>query len=51
MKITQIKTWLVEGILMGFSSEVHDIVLVENALRMYETVRKYGSYPINVGRC
>jgi len=38
------------GILIGSSSEVHDMVPVENALRMYETVRKYGSYPINVGR-
>jgi uroporphyrinogen-III decarboxylase len=38
------------GILIGSSSEVHDLVPAENALRMYETVRRYGSYPINVGR-
>jgi uroporphyrinogen-III decarboxylase len=34
------------GILIGSSSEVHDLVPVENALRMYATVRKYGRYPI-----
>jgi len=32
------------GILIGSSSEVHDLVPVENALRMYETVRRYGKY-------
>jgi uroporphyrinogen-III decarboxylase len=34
------------GILIGSSSEVHDLVPAENALRMYATVKKYGSYPI-----
>jgi uroporphyrinogen-III decarboxylase len=34
------------GILIGSSSEVHDLVPVENVLRMYETVHKYGRYPI-----
>lgn len=34
------------GILIGSSSEVHDLIPVENALRMYQTVRKFGSYPI-----
>ncbi|MGD0324640.1 MAG: hypothetical protein ABSD45_12975 [Terriglobia bacterium] len=38
------------GILIGSSSEVHDMVPVKNALRMHATVRKYGSYPINVRR-
>jgi len=34
------------GILIGSSSEVHDLIPAENALRMYQTVRKYGNYPI-----
>ena len=34
------------GIVIGSSSEVHELVPVENALRMYSTVRKYGTYPI-----
>ena len=34
------------GILIGSSSEVHDLVPVENALRMYQTVKKHGTYPI-----
>jgi uroporphyrinogen-III decarboxylase len=38
------------GILIGSSSEVHDLVPVENAARMYQTVREYGSYPIDVER-
>ncbi len=37
------------GILIGSSSEVHDLVPVENALRMYETVRRHGHYPIQTG--
>jgi hypothetical protein len=37
------------GLLIGSSSEVHDLIPAENALRMYQTVRKYGSYPIKVG--
>jgi uroporphyrinogen-III decarboxylase len=39
------------GILIGSSSEVHDLVPVENALRMYETVRRYGRYPIQTRAC
>jgi hypothetical protein len=38
------------GILIGSSSEVHDLVPMENALRMYQTVQRYGEYPINVSR-
>jgi len=38
------------GILIGSSSEVHDLVPVENALRMYETVHRYGKYPIALSR-
>jgi uroporphyrinogen-III decarboxylase len=34
------------GILIGSSSEVHDLVPVENAVRMYETVHRYARYPI-----
>jgi len=34
------------GILIGSSSEVHDLTPAANALRMYETVRKYGIHPI-----
>jgi hypothetical protein len=36
------------GILIGSSSEVHDLVAVEHALRMYETVQRYGRCPIQV---
>ncbi len=36
------------GILIGSSSEVHGLVPVENALRMYETVHRYGRYPIQI---
>lgn len=38
------------GILIGSSSEVHNLVPVENALTMYRTVRKYGAYPIDIER-
>lgn len=38
------------GILIGSSSEVHDLVPPENAVRMYGTVKEYGSYPIDAGR-
>jgi len=38
------------GILIGSSSEVHDLVPVENALTMYKTVHEYGTYPIDVER-
>jgi hypothetical protein len=34
------------GILIGSSSEVHDLIPAENALRMYQTVRRFGGYPI-----
>jgi uroporphyrinogen-III decarboxylase len=36
------------GILIGSSSEVHDLVPMENALTMYKTVHEYGAYPIDV---
>jgi uroporphyrinogen-III decarboxylase len=38
------------GIFIGSSSEVHEAVPVENAVRMYATVHEYGSYPIDVDR-
>jgi hypothetical protein len=38
------------GICIGSSSEVHDLVPVENILRMYRTVHAYGTYPIDVER-
>ncbi|MCK4803710.1 MAG: hypothetical protein KAT88_04110 [Spirochaetes bacterium] len=38
------------GILIGSSSEVHDLVPSENAVKMYETVHEYGTYPIDVDR-
>lgn len=38
------------GIFIGSSSEVHDAVPVENAAKMYATVREYGEYPIDVER-
>jgi len=38
------------GIFIGSSSEVHDMVPVENAVKMYWTVHEYGSYPIDVDR-
>lgn len=38
------------GILIGSSSEVHDLIPPENALKMYETVHKYGKYPIDIDR-
>jgi uroporphyrinogen-III decarboxylase len=34
------------GILIGSSSEVHNLVPLENVLRMYETVQRWGRYPI-----
>jgi len=36
------------GIFIGSSSEVHDAVPVENAAKMYQTVHKYGSYPLDI---
>ena len=38
------------GIFIGSSSEVHDLVPVENALTMYRAVHEYGTYPIDVDR-
>jgi uroporphyrinogen-III decarboxylase len=38
------------GIFIGSSSEVHDLVPVKNAAKMYETVHEYGTYPIDVER-
>ena len=38
------------GILIGSSSEVHDLVPPENAVRMYGTVKEYGAYPIDIER-
>jgi hypothetical protein len=38
------------GILIGSSGEVGDLVPPENAVTMYETVHKYGIYPIDVER-
>jgi uroporphyrinogen-III decarboxylase len=38
------------GILIGSSSEVHDLVPLENALTMYRTVHEYGIFPIDVER-
>lgn len=38
------------GIFIGSSGEVHDLVPVENAVKMYETVHKYGIYPIDLDK-
>lgn len=38
------------GLFIGSSSEVHDAVPVENAVKMYRTVHEYGTYPIDVER-
>jgi len=38
------------GIFIGSSSEVHDAVPVNNAVKMYQTVHAYGSYPIDLER-
>jgi len=38
------------GILIGSSSEVHESIPAENALKMYRTVHEYGTYPIDVER-
>ncbi len=38
------------GILIGSSSEVHDMVPVANTVTMYRTVHEYGRYPIDVDR-
>jgi uroporphyrinogen-III decarboxylase len=34
------------GLLIGSSSEIHDGIPIENALAMFETVKKYGKYPL-----
>ncbi len=36
------------GIFIGSSSEVHDLIPVENVLRMYGAVKKHGKYPIHL---
>ena len=38
------------GIFIGSSSEVHDHIPVENAVKMYQTVHEYGAYPIDIQR-
>jgi len=38
------------GIFIGSSSEVHDAVPVQNAFTMYQTVQKFGNYPIDIDR-
>jgi uroporphyrinogen-III decarboxylase len=38
------------GILIGSSSEVHDLIPVANAAAMYRTVYEYGAYPIDLPR-
>lgn len=38
------------GLFIGSSSEVHDAVPVENAVKMYQTVHDYGTYPIDIDR-
>ncbi|MHB9030364.1 MAG: uroporphyrinogen decarboxylase family protein [Candidatus Latescibacterota bacterium] len=38
------------GILIGSSSEVHDLVPVENAVAMYRAVHEYGGFPIDIER-
>jgi uroporphyrinogen-III decarboxylase len=44
------KIGLQGGILIGSSGEVGDLVPPENAVTMYNTVREYGTYPIDVER-
>ena len=38
------------GIFIGSSSEVHDAVPVNNAVKMYQTVHEYGTFPIDLER-
>jgi hypothetical protein len=38
------------GMFIGSSSEVHDLVPLENTLTMYRSVHEYGAYPIDVER-
>ncbi len=39
-----------DGILIGSSSEVNDVVPPENAAQLYKTILDYGSYPIDIER-
>ncbi len=39
-----------QGLFMGSSSEIHDLVPPENAETLYRTVHEYGVYPIDVER-
>ncbi|AOQ23635.1 hypothetical protein MTAT_12170 [Moorella thermoacetica] len=36
------------GLFLGSSSEVHDLVPIENAVTMYKTAKQFGKYPIDV---
>jgi hypothetical protein len=38
------------GIFIGSSSELHDLVPVDNALALYGTVHEYGKFPIDLER-
>ena len=38
------------GIFIGSSSELHDLVPVENGATMYRTVHGYGTYPLDVDK-
>jgi len=38
------------GIFIGSSSELHDMVPVENGAAMYQTVHAYGTYPLDLDR-
>ncbi len=38
------------GMFIGSSSEVHELVPIENTETMYRTVHEYGSFPIDIGR-
>lgn len=38
------------GIFIGSSSELHDLVPLENAETLYRTVHEYGTYPIDIER-
>ncbi|MCK5672122.1 MAG: hypothetical protein KAH95_02035 [Spirochaetales bacterium] len=38
------------GIFIGSSSEVHELVPIENTETMYRTVHEYGSFPIDIDR-
>jgi len=38
------------GVFIGSSSELHDLVPVENGATMYRTVHEYGTYPLDVDK-